>query len=451
MEKTCGESHAPVTLGHIAHLWWPLALSWLLMGTELPIYSAVIARLEAPTVNLAAFGGIVYPFTILLESPIIMLLAASTALCTSRENYALLRKFMLSLCIGVTALHAAMAFTPLFSLIIDEIVSPPPAVTAPARLGLMLSVVWPFCVGYRRFNQGIMIKYGKSRLVGIGTIIRLGAGVGTALLLAQVPGQEGVFACSIAMSAGVVAEAAFSAYFVRSIVRDQIPEAEAGQEQLSWRALWAFYIPLAMTPFLVIAAQPLISTAMSRMPNPLPSLAAWPVVAGVTFAFRSLGIAFNEVVIALAAPGESARQLARFTRLAGLVVTAIFLLVLLTPLTELLLNRLFALPADLLEMTYSGLWICCLLPALNFYQSWYQGALLSRKFTLPIIESVAVFLGTAGAVLAWGVYSADEVGLYYAAEAYSLATAFRTLWLQFRSGSVRAALRSGDPTRPAAH
>ena len=38
--------------------WWPLALSWLLMGAELPVISAVVGRLPNPEVMLAAFGGV---------------------------------------------------------------------------------------------------------------------------------------------------------------------------------------------------------------------------------------------------------------------------------------------------------------------------------------------------------------------------------------------------------
>ena len=51
------------------------------MSIEGPAHSAVVARLEHPEVNLAAWGGIVYPLSLIIESPIVMLLSASTALC----------------------------------------------------------------------------------------------------------------------------------------------------------------------------------------------------------------------------------------------------------------------------------------------------------------------------------------------------------------------------------
>ena len=55
----------------VVKTWWPLAASWLLMGMEVPALSAVIARLPDPEINLAAYGGVVFPLALLVESPII--------------------------------------------------------------------------------------------------------------------------------------------------------------------------------------------------------------------------------------------------------------------------------------------------------------------------------------------------------------------------------------------
>ena len=57
------------------------------MSLELPALSAVIARLPNPDINLAAYGGVVFPLALILESPIIMLLAASTALSKDCASY----------------------------------------------------------------------------------------------------------------------------------------------------------------------------------------------------------------------------------------------------------------------------------------------------------------------------------------------------------------------------
>ena len=77
----------PVTTRDVWITWYPLALSWLMMGIELPLLSAVVARLANPEVNLGAYGGVVFPLALLIEAPIIMLLTASTKLSRDPVSY----------------------------------------------------------------------------------------------------------------------------------------------------------------------------------------------------------------------------------------------------------------------------------------------------------------------------------------------------------------------------
>ncbi len=75
---------------HILLFWAPLAASWALMSAEVPVLQAAIARLPDMQTQLAAFG-IVMSLEIAIESPVIMLLATSTAMCTSGANYRTVR------------------------------------------------------------------------------------------------------------------------------------------------------------------------------------------------------------------------------------------------------------------------------------------------------------------------------------------------------------------------
>jgi len=59
-------TNSPLSLSRIFKVWIPLAASWLLMGMELPILSAVVARLAEPEINLAAYGGIVFPLALII-------------------------------------------------------------------------------------------------------------------------------------------------------------------------------------------------------------------------------------------------------------------------------------------------------------------------------------------------------------------------------------------------
>jgi len=89
-----------------------VAASWLLMTSELPLISAVIARLEHQEVSLAAWGVVFSISTSLIQAPSTMLLAASTALSKDWDSYRQVRRFMLAIVVLLTTLHALIAFTP---------------------------------------------------------------------------------------------------------------------------------------------------------------------------------------------------------------------------------------------------------------------------------------------------------------------------------------------------
>src|SRR5437588_12875847 len=80
----------------IARLWFPLALSFELMMLEGPAVQAAIGRLPDPALNLAAWG-LTMSLSLLVESPVIMLLATAIALVRDRCSYLALRRFMLTL------------------------------------------------------------------------------------------------------------------------------------------------------------------------------------------------------------------------------------------------------------------------------------------------------------------------------------------------------------------
>jgi hypothetical protein len=157
----------PASLKRIFTTWWPLAASWLLMGLELPALSAVIARLAEPEINLAAYGDIVFPLALIIESPIIMLLAASTALSKDQASYRKIWAFMMTISGVLTGLHLIIAFTPVYYFVAGSILGAPQEIIEPARIGLMIMTPWTWAIAYRRFNQGALIRYRRHALGNI--------------------------------------------------------------------------------------------------------------------------------------------------------------------------------------------------------------------------------------------------------------------------------------------
>lgn len=431
-------------LKHILITWWPLAASWLLMGIELPVLSAIVARLPDPEINLAAYGGVVFPLSLIIEAPIIMLLAASTALSKDWLSYRLIYRFMTITASILTAVHALVAFTPLYDIVVDQIIGAPQEILAPSRIGLMIMLPWTFSIAYRRFHQGILIRYGFSKAVGVGTVIRLSANVIVLIsgyLYHQLPG---IVVASSAVATGVVAEAIYIGLVVKPVIRNHVMLATPVDPPLNLRTFLDFYIPLAMTSLLTLLANPIGSAAISRMPQALSSLAVWPVITGLVFMLRSLGIALNEVVVALLDTPRSTKNLFRFSLILSAGTTAALLIIAATPISTLWFSKISALEQPLSLMAQRGIWIALPLPALSVMQSWYQGMILYGRKTRGITESVVVYLLTSAIIFGFGVGIASITGLYVGLLALSLSVAMQTFWLWLRSRPVLSQLQTRD-------
>jgi hypothetical protein len=432
-----------LSLGQVIATWWPLAASWLLMGLELPAVSAVMARLPDPTVSLAAYGGVVFPLILMIESPIIMLLPASTAISRDWASYRIVRRFMLIAGGLLTLVHALVAFTPLYDWVAGTLLGVPLPVREPARWGLQVLLPWTFSIAYRRTQQGVLIRFGRPHAVGIGTAVRLTAN-GLVLALGYVlQSVPGIVVGSAAVAAGVVSEAIYAAIAVRRVLRDQVRVAPPVTPPLTSSAFRSFYFPLMLTPIIWFISMPMTSAAMSRMAMAIESLAAWPVMTGVVFTARSLGFAFNEVVVTLLDRPDPIPALRRFTTLLATFSTGLLLVLAATPLGRFWFERVSALPPHLADLSLTGLWLLLLTPAFTPFQSLYQGAIVHSHRTRGITESVVVLLAMSVLVLGIGI-AFHAIGLYAASIATLASFAAQLVWLRHRARPELAAVRARD-------
>jgi hypothetical protein len=433
-------------LGKVFRNWYPLAASWILMALELSLVSAIMARLANPRISLAAYGGIVFPLSLIIEAPIIMLLAASTALCKDSQAYRLVYRFMFWTGAGLTAVHILVATTPLYGLVVGGLIDAPEEIRDPARLGMIIMIPWTWAIAYRRLQQGVLIRFGKSHRVGIGTALRLVTNMtvlGIGYAIGTIPG---IVVGTSAVAIGVVCEAAYAGFSVRPILRGVLPKAPVSEQPLTIGRFLHFYIPLAMTSLLTLLALPIGSAAISRMPRALDSLAVWPVLSGLTFTLRSLGLAFNEVVVALLDQPGAARALRRFTLLLSMATSLILLIVAATPLAGIYFGGVAGLTDTLRHLAGKGVWIAILLPALGVHQNWHQGVLVHSHKTRAITEAVIVYILISSTLLLLGILLQDIPGLFVALIAAAIGNTCQVSWLWFRSRE-RVNQLSQDPSQ----
>jgi hypothetical protein len=379
-----------------------------------------------------------------------MLLSASTALSRDLASYRRVRRFMLGLGGTFVTLHALVAFTPLFDLIVGGLLAVPEPVREPARLGMRIMTPWTISIAYRRCQQGVLIRFGRSSAVGIGTAVRLSA---MALVLAigwGLGGRSGIAVGSAGVAAGVIAEAVYAGIVVRPVLRGPLRAAPVVDPPLTARAFVRFSVPLLFTPLLAFLFMPLSSAALSRMPEALGSLAAAPVVNGLVFFLRSPSFALNEVVVALLDRPRALPALRRLTWGFAASATVLLLAIAASPLARVWLGRVAALPAGLVGLGHVALWLMLPMPALTGLLSLYQGTIVHSRSTRAVTESVGVFLAVAAASLAAGVALGTIPGLWVSSAAAVLATGAQAAWLAWRARPALGAIHLRDRAHPAA-
>jgi hypothetical protein len=214
------------------------------------------------------------------------------------------------------------------------------------------------------------------------------------------------------------------------------------------RSFLEFYIPLALTSLLSFLVQPIGSASLSRMPLAIESLATWSVVNGLAFMFRSLGIAYNEVVVALLDEPHSSFSLRRFTHWLIVSTTSLFFIMAATPLSTIWFHQVSGLSLELTRLAVNGLWLVLPTTALMTMQSWFQGAILYGRKTRGITESVALFLIVCTVLFLAGVAWQGAPGLYIGAGVFTIAMLVQTIWLWRSSRPVMAQIAARDAASP---
>lgn len=387
------ETYLPdrLTNRNIFLFWSPLALTWLMMALEQPILIAFIARLNDAKFNLAAFG-IAGSFAMLIEAPIIMLLSASTALVTGRNSYRKLKKFTDILNGAITLIHLIFIIPPVFNFIAVDMMEVPENVTRLAYTALVIFIPWSASIGYRRFYQGILIRKGLTRMVTYGTLVRISVILIVGLIL-YLAGFPGAYVGAAAMSAAVLLEAIATRIMASHALKEVLDTDDPENTDLSMKQVTRFYTPLAMTSVLSMGVHPFVTFFLSRSYLAVESLAVIEVVGSLVFIFRSVGLSFQEVNIALLGRGKHNFDIMRSYALSlGTIVTLLISVVAFTPLANLWFINISGLSEELAGLSYLPLKIMILMPALTLLMSFQRSTLVLGGRTGPISVSTAIEL-----------------------------------------------------------
>lgn len=229
----------------------------------------------------------------------------------------------------------------------------------------------------------------------------------------------GAWVGAAALSAGVTMEAIASRFMARMVVEELLREARlpAGMP-LTTLAIIRFYAPLALTSLLTMGVNPLVTFLLGRSRSALESLAAIPVVTSLVFVFRSGGVAYQEVGIALLGEDrEGFAALKRFAEILAGVTSGVLALVAFSPLAVVWLHTVSGLSMEMTRFALMPLRVLCVMPALEVVLSFQRSVLVHARHTMLITWGTGVEVVGILATLAVGMGALDLVGALAAATA----------------------------------
>ncbi len=426
----------PLSQRAIFRFWYPLSATWLMMAAEGPLLTSLIARLDDPKHNLAAYG-VATAIAMIIESPIIMMLSASIALVKDAPSYHALRGFIIKLNIMVTVGMLLTLIPPIFNFIAFSLLNLSPEVGELMYGCLAAMVLWPAAIGFRRFWQGLLIRAHQTRKVAIGTIVRLLTMFLSAMFMVNFTTLHGTYIGGIALTVGVICESIATRIMAHeTIVAIRNEPAHFTEAPLTNKYMISYYTPLALTSLIGMASMPIITFFIGRSPMSLESLAVLPIIESFVFIFRSVGFAYQEVGLALLGPrNEQNKPLRTFGVTVGLTTSGIYSLLVFTPLIHPVLSGLYGLSDELASFAVLPSRIVVILPFLAISFAYFRSIMMNNRRNAIVTYSTMIEVGGMIALIFLTVTLFQPVGIIAAAIGLSfgrLGAQWFLLWMYRR-------------------
>jgi len=423
----------PPSIRQMFMLWSPIAASIAMMVLEPSIINIALGRAARAEVALAAYG-VAYGLAILIESPVIMLLDASVARSSNRGAFALVKRFTLGLALAVTALGLLVSLTPLYTIVVEQLMRIPADIAAQTRPTLQILSFWPLPIAWRRAHQGVLIRAQKTGIITAATMLRLL--ILTAVLLGglRIVPAKGAVVAGIAMVVSVTAEAALTTWATRRVLRSDHSDGT----DLTMGDLWRFYSPLLATSVLNHSRRPLISAGIASALLVRPSLAAWPVAWGFVILVSGPAWSLQQLTTALGTDQQAFRRVTRFALSIGVLLSLLLAAVAFTPIYDMVLGRVYNLSADLRDLARAPVQLMVIYPFLTAAASLLRGRLIRRARTPTVRAAMLVGVAGLGLMLALGISRLSATGVMLAVAATLTGALAELAWLLYRSGDNMA-------------
>ncbi len=400
------------------NFYWPLLLWSLSMVVARQFQNAALASFDPGGREIAIFAYATSVYW-LPQAMLAFVPQVANALGRSERSRRVCLIFTGSICLVLTVPLLIAGFTPAGRQLLAWALGIREAKVLD-QVASYLQWLCPMVVlnGMRHYYTGLLVQARRTGIVAalnIAHVPLVAAMLGVGIFLKWNPVPTIVAAQLVPLGAQMVASGVLFRLFYR-------PPVESEKESVTFSKALAFFWPVALTGLMFSMTRPIIYSFVNRLPtaDPKPIIAALRVGFDLAMLFQMASNQFRHVFVTFGSrhlPG-----LRRFMCRVVVVVTALMLIVALTPLKTLFFGGVLGLESPVREYAGHVLLAMCAVPTVIAWRNYYHGLALIHHRTIGmgiggLARNATAFL------LAWGLLAAGGL-VHPAAAAAVLVCAF---------------------------
>ena len=351
----------------LARFYLPLAATSLLLTATNPLLTAALARTRDPAAALAGYG-VAFALTGVLYAPLLVIQQVAAARLLAAGDLAPVRRFALALGVALSALAAAVAFTPLGEWVLEGVVGVHDAILDQALEAMVFLWPVPFLTGVRALHQGRLVAGHRTEPIATATGIRTAVLAMVAFALTGT--TAGAWLGGVAFTVGLFFETVVVGLSPAPL--PEVPEQDDTEAPGEDRLL-SFSGPLMLNVLLWWSTPLIINSVLARTPEPDCSIAAFTVVEAVVWFLAAPVGQLQHASLALVENRASHERLRVYAAGLAIGVTVILAVLSLPSIREFILWTGFRLDPSLLEPAGLAFPVAALYPALYGHRQYYQG------------------------------------------------------------------------------
>lgn len=353
---------------------WPLALTGVALLLARQFRNGALARYPEAAFELAVFA---------VATSLIFVFAAAQLFLPQMSNLYVRSPKAYRTCLRFTLASSALLTIPLLIAglspvgkgIVGQVFNVEGETLDSVIIYIRLLCPLVILMGLQRFYLGLLVQ---GRFTGRVTLIQcayLASVVGILVLGFQLR-WPAVLTISVAQLIPAALQLLLLYLAFRRYHAWPVP---APSDPPSYRELFDFYWPVALTTFTFALSRPTIYSFVSHTPNAILAIAALRIAFDLSMIFRSPLNEFRHLLVTFGA--VELRNVGKFMIWIIIGVTGLMIVVAGTPLSTFLLHGVLGVSGDVLALSKDIFWILCLMPIISGLRNYLHGASLLERRT----------------------------------------------------------------------